>query len=455
MIDSRKEKGGILLGGDTPLENRGADCPWILEGDCRDVLEKFADESIDCVVTSPPYVDLKDYGVQGQIGYGQKTQEEYYAALEGAFREVYRVCKTGASFWLIVDNVKVSGRLLPLPWVLSKIAEDCGFRLQDIVVWDKGKSLPWSHKGRFRSRSEHIFLLSKGELARFDINSVREQDELSPYWVRYPERYHPLGVAPSDIWHFPIPVQGSWKENAGRHFCPLPPRLVKRMLTISTKKNSVVLDPFSGIGTVPLVASELGRRGVGIEINRAYIEESYEQAAESVRQEMNNVVNVGSRAAVAEIIAKLRVHKFAKVLFEKYEFRQSEVPGLPKALGVVVSDYRSLVADSESAPWASCSIEIVVAKNSKSEEVSKELNAIAVARPLSKFGVSVRVGEVTNLRAYCNDEVFVYSLGNFYHYMRRPRCSMARVIEEQLQRENVTARIFSTLSLRLKKPRDS
>src|SRR2546421_261661 len=134
-----------------------------------------------------------------------------------------------------------SGRTLLLPWEIIRSAQEGGWTFEDLVIWDKGRSLPWTHKGHFRGVFEYILLFGKSKLTHFEIGRARETDDLSPYWVKYPERYNPNGKSPSDIWHFPIPVQGSWSRNGIRHFCPFPLSMVARMISLTAPVSGVVL----------------------------------------------------------------------------------------------------------------------------------------------------------------------------------------------------------------------
>ena len=218
----------------------------LFAADCREFLKSVPAESVDCVITSPPYGEMKNYGSSIQIGFGQRTTEEYLPDLQQVFTELYRVSAKGAALWVVLDTWKSNGDTIPLPWEVSARARASGWSFHDFIVWDKGRSLPWSHRGRFRGVCEYILLLGKGRLKTFNLRAVRETSDLAAYWVKYPERYHPDGKAPSDLWHFQIPTQGSWAPSARRHFCPFPTGLVERMVEISSNEGEIVLDPFAG-----------------------------------------------------------------------------------------------------------------------------------------------------------------------------------------------------------------
>src|SRR2546430_13997058 len=122
---------------------------------CRDLLRQLPAETVDCVITSPPYGKLKNYGATGQIGYGQKGEEEYLRDIGAVLHELNRACVEGAALWIVLDTIKRSGRTLLLPWEVIRRAEAEGWAFHDLVIWDKGRSLPWSHVGRFRGVFEY------------------------------------------------------------------------------------------------------------------------------------------------------------------------------------------------------------------------------------------------------------------------------------------------------------
>jgi hypothetical protein len=220
---------------------------------------------------------------------------------------------------LIVDTVKAptrSGvsRLVPLPFELAAQAEACGWILHDIAVWRKDRTLPWSREGRLRNGFEYILFLVKGRGFKYHLDRVRSIDDLQDWWKRYPERYHPLGAAPTNVWDFPIPVQGSWSNGLMRHQCPLPRGLVRRIVELCSDPDDVVFDPFAGVGTVPAVAAALGRNFVGIELSEQYVEQFYSAVLPEVLHEIGNGSVSAQTKTFAILIARLRLAKLPRVL---------------------------------------------------------------------------------------------------------------------------------------------
>ncbi len=305
-----------------PLENIhvNGDSIFVL-CDSREMIGKINTNSIDCIITSPPYLNIKNYGGETQIGFGQTT-EDYYSDMKETFQELYICAKEGAAFWLVVDNVKKGNGLIMLPYVLSQLATAAGWKLHDVIVWDKGKSLPWGHKGKFRGVCEHIVLLGKGNLKTFNLDAVRDSGELSPYWIKYPERYSPSGKSPSNIWHFPIPVQGSWSSDLLKHDCPFPIEMVSRMILLSTEEGNTILDPFAGSGAVAKSSVQNSRRCISFESSKDYFDMFAKNTLIS-NERNTNVKDDG----FYDIVMNLRRNKMPIQLF-KLLARPNELNGI-------------------------------------------------------------------------------------------------------------------------------
>lgn len=242
----------------------------IYQGDSRELDKFLKDKKIDLTVTSPPYFDMKDYGVDGQLGYGQKY-ERYIEDLKEIFQKIFvRTSETG-SLYIIIDTLKRNSNIILLPFDLANECKKLGWLLQDIIVWEKDRTVPWIHKGRMRNKFEYILFFTKTKSFKYNIDELRQTTSLEKWWITYPERYNPLGKAPTGIWHYPIPTQGSWGEKYLKHFCPLPTDLVNSIIRLSSDEGDMVFDPFSGTGTVPICAESLKRKFCGIEINSDYI----------------------------------------------------------------------------------------------------------------------------------------------------------------------------------------
>ena len=241
----------------------------VYNGDSRCLLEILPEGvQVQTTITSPPYFDMKDYGVEGQVGFGQKY-EEYLEDLKEIFAQIYTVTKDDGTLWIVIDTFKRDHAVVTLPFDLVQKLNSVGWKLQEIIIWKKDKTVPWSSKGFMQRKFEYVLFFSKQNNYKTNKDQVRIYDtqQLKKWWVKYPERYNPKGKALDEIWEFPIPVQGSWGTEYIRHFCPLPKEMVATMISISTDEEDVVFDPFAGSGAVMSQSAYMKRTYLGIEIN--------------------------------------------------------------------------------------------------------------------------------------------------------------------------------------------
>ena len=438
----------------------------LLCADSRVALSKFPENSVSCIITSPPYGDLKNYGSDNQIGFGQNWENEYLPDLEMIFSELYKISKSGGAMWIVLDMIKEGGEMIPLPWEVITRAKSAGWTFHDLVIWDKGKSLPWSNKGKFRGVCEYILLLGKGKLNNFKLDAVRDSENLSSYWVKYPERYHPDGKAPSDLWHFPIPTQGSWSKKQSRHYCPFPIRLIARMIAISTNPGDLICDPFAGTGSVTAVASYLNRLGIGIEINRDFVDEfeefGFDAITENAQIELPN--KNATNNSLRETIIKLRMNKYPKALFS----------GLSRAdqLGTKAREYiekffikSSSISQTEknkslnSSNLGKIELQILLKDKADINLVKDSINKRIKVAPLSIFGIKAVI-EVIPFKEWSDNTYtsslkeknwYLYKNGNFHNFAKDFKNNN---LKQELEDQNLSKMpsIISSIKLAVESP---
>jgi site-specific DNA-methyltransferase (adenine-specific) len=249
----------------------------LVEGNAAEVLRDIPAGTFRTTVTSPPYWSLRDYGIPGQIGL-EASLEQYVDALVAAFAEVYRVTADDGTLWLnIGDSYTSGGRtwrapdrknrvramdirpptpaglkpkdLIGVPWRLAFALQRAGWYLRADVVWSKPNCQPESVKDRPTRSHESLFLFSKRERYCYRPDAVRG----------------PNGRNLRTVWEVPIQSQRSV------HVATFPPALVKPCVSLTSEEGDLVLDPFCGSGTTGVVATALGRRFVGIELNPGYV----------------------------------------------------------------------------------------------------------------------------------------------------------------------------------------
>ena len=296
----------------------------IIQGDALDVLKQIPDNSIDCVVTSPPYWSLRDYEIKGQLGQ-EKTFQEYIEKLIIVFIEVKRILKpTGTCFVNIGDtyiskgatrhkgyvdpkypNGRVGGDCEPsglkqtiesknlanIPARFSIAMQDIGFILRNKIIWHKPNVTPSPVKDRFTVDFEEIFFFTKNQRYYFEQQFERfSKSSLSrvKYGIsknnkimsnNYSMNHESVNNLFTNIQNGEIKGRNKrcvWtianKPFHGAHFAVFPPDLVEIPIKAGCPNNGVVLDPFMGSGTTAVVAKKLGRNYIGIELNPKYIE---------------------------------------------------------------------------------------------------------------------------------------------------------------------------------------
>ena len=301
------------------------DAVTLWHGDALDVARTLPDGSAGCIVTSPPYYGLRDYGTPGQYGM-EPTPAAYVESLRALFHELRRVLADDGTLWLNLGDSYVGGggyapnapsslaklslssragglisggikassagvpakNLLGIPWRVAFALQADGWILRNDVIWTKPNGMPESVTDRLRNRHEHLFLLTQSPRYWFDLDAIRVPhtsgaplhrpdtgDEaerwVNPSSVKNTNRTgtqgrHEQGKNPGDVWEIattPFP---------GAHFATFPHELPRRCILSGCKPGAAVLDPFSGSGTTGHAAELLGRRYVGIDVSAEYLD---------------------------------------------------------------------------------------------------------------------------------------------------------------------------------------
>ncbi|MEO1090042.1 MAG: site-specific DNA-methyltransferase [Pseudomonadota bacterium] len=249
----------------------------IFEGDAFTVLNRLADNSVQCMVTSPPYWGLRDYTVTDQIGL-EPTLPQFLNRLQAIFSEARRVLAEDGVLWLNIGDGYTSGNrgwrapdkknparamtirpdtpeglkpkdLQGIPWRLAFALQDDGWYLRADIIWNKPNAMPESVKDRPTRAHEYLFMFTKSERYYYDHAAVKE----------------PNGRNCRSVWN--IHTQGF----PGAHFATFPPKLIEPCIRASSRAEDYVLDPFFGSGTTGVVAQQLGRKYIGIELHPEYV----------------------------------------------------------------------------------------------------------------------------------------------------------------------------------------
>ena len=250
----------------------------IIIGDCLDVLKGLPDESVNCCVTSPPYFNLRDYGIDGQIGL-EKDPAAYIETLVRVFGEVQRVLRRDGTLWLNLGDSYAEKDLLGIPWRVAFALQADGWYLRSDIVWSKPNAMPESVKDRPTRSHEFCFLLSRSEKYFYDSEAVREKS-VSTHpsgngFVR-DAQISKGGPGQDEIWQ-PTELRNmrdvvtinnnSYPE---AHFATMPTELAEICIKAGSREGDLILDPFGGAGTTGLCADRLQRNSLLIELNPEY-----------------------------------------------------------------------------------------------------------------------------------------------------------------------------------------
>ncbi len=356
--------------------------------DARNILESISPNiKVRTTITSPPYFDMKDYGTDNQIGYGQ-TYQDYLLDLQSIFQDVLKITEDDGTLWIIIDTFKKDNQVVTLPFDLSNKLKEIGWLLQDIIIWKKDKTVPWSNNGFVQRKFEYILFFSKSSKFKSNKNSVRVYDtsQLKRWWVKYSERYNPKGKALDEVWEFPIPIQGSWGEQYIRHFCPLPKEMVATMIQISTDEGDIILDPFAGSGTVLSQSAYMKRNYIGFELNQDYIQmfkDYLVKTFEKNREEYELFNANKDQDSFEKTILELRALKYARVLATNIEKE------------LKISDFKIFVQIKERSQMKNKLIKVeyqffgnAINNLFSSKDIINEfINDFITKKPLSKFGI--------------------------------------------------------------------
>jgi len=379
--------------------------------------------TIDVTVTSPPYWDVKDYGGKNQIGYGQSL-EQYLDDLTAVFTELWHCTKKSGSLWVVINTVKKDLILELLPFKLADRLTSqptATWHLQDILVWVKPHTVPWAHKQKLQDHFEYVLCFSKSKSFTLNIDALRSTQSLTNWWVKYPERYHPLGKGPNNVWEIHIPTQGSWGNGSMEHACPLPTELTKRIILLSTDKSGVVFDPFAGTGASVVAAHALGRKWLAMDTNCRYRDMCFRRLAEEC-DGRNHEPKVSRSLRDTNLL--LRQLKYPVLLYKRI------APGLRlTAKDVPLLAVRKGTHRQEPSPnWVTKGQVVIAVSSGLDQKRFRQLTAaIEDTRhipPLSKFQVDVeiqvvRVEDFTDLKLFpAGQTVNLYTCGHFWRAAR-------------------------------------
>lgn len=238
----------------------------VYPGDCLELLNTIPSESVQLIVTSPPYNIGKEYERRLRLDLYLQQQAQVIA-------ECVRVLSPQGSLCWQVGNYVERGAITPLDAVLHPIFAQLGLRMRNRIIWHFEHGLHCSR--RFSGRYETIIWYTRSDEYVFNLDAVRVPQ-------KYPGKKHfkgpkagqyscnPLGKNPGDVWVIPN-VKSNHVEKT-EHPCQFPVELVERLVLSLTNEEDWVLDPFLGTGTTIIAAVRHHRRGIGAETVQSYVQ---------------------------------------------------------------------------------------------------------------------------------------------------------------------------------------
>lgn len=269
----------------------------LYNGDCLNLLKQIPDETVDMVVTSPPYCMGKAYEDP------HDDIETFKKQHKDIFKDIYRILKPGGSIcWQVGYHVS-NKCVIPLDYIVYEIFTslsakfDHPFILRNRIIWTFGHGL--NSTNRFSGRHETILWFSKGDQKYFNLDSVRiPQKYPGKKSYKGPNKGqlsgNPLGKNPSDVWDIPnVKAQHIEKTD---HPCQFPVAIPQRLIKALTPNDGLVLDPFMGSGTTGVAAILEGRRFIGSEIQKDY----YDISITRMNDALNGNIKIREDKPIAE-----------------------------------------------------------------------------------------------------------------------------------------------------------
>jgi site-specific DNA-methyltransferase (adenine-specific) len=261
----------------------------IRQGDCFDLIKDIEDNSVDLIITSPPYADIVNYGKNISI----QKPNEYVDWILPLFNQIQRVLKPSGSFILNINDTCKNGYRNPFIYeLIYRSQNETKLKFYDTYIWHKMNGIPNGGTKRFRNTTEFIFHFVKDQKhLKFHMDRVLQEpneESIGRYNraglttpqgnIKDGERnriqkiYEEVNflVRPDNVFRFS--TAASSRDNTIKHPAPFHKDLPKYYINLLTDDGDTILDPFGGIMTTGLACNEVGNRNfIGMELNEKYV----------------------------------------------------------------------------------------------------------------------------------------------------------------------------------------
>jgi len=230
----------------------------IYQGDAVKILDELPNNSIDLVVTSPPYNVGVDYGEYDD----DISKRKYKILIKDIFVQLNRKVKNDGRVCVNV-GLKNDNGIVDIPSIIKEKADIFDWDLRFEIIWNKGNSESSTAWGSWRSPSSPRPIFNHEYILVFDVGNEKKESEKTLEKEEFMEYV-------KSVWNIT-------PETSSEHPAPFPKEIPRRLIKLNSYKGDVVLDPFIGSGTTAVVAEKLDRDWIGIELNKEYIHSSYER----------------------------------------------------------------------------------------------------------------------------------------------------------------------------------
>jgi site-specific DNA-methyltransferase (adenine-specific) len=238
----------------------------IFHGDCLEVMKEIDDKSIDMVITSPPYDNLRSYN-------------GYIFNFEEIAKELFRIIKDGGVVVWIVGDATIKGSETGTSFKQALYFKEIGFNLHDTMIYDKINYIPLTHN-RYEQEFEYMFIFSKNKPNIFNPIKIECKSKGSKtngrtfYQTKtdnIPTKGHNNNIVANEkikgnVWHL------STNSNIKGHPAPFPIQLAIDHILSWSNPSDIILDPMIGSGTTAIACLNTGRYYIGIEISKEYVD---------------------------------------------------------------------------------------------------------------------------------------------------------------------------------------
>ena len=245
--------------------------PHYVQGDAATTIQHIEDESIDCIVTTPPYWWRRTQGTESITA---TNLDDFIQELLQTMAQAWRVLKPQGSLWLNVGDDTTSGFFLGVPWrLILPMIDKQGWLLANEVVWNRITTSPQGSQDHLRKVHEFMFHLVKGEDFYYDDEALRRTFALisrndDKNRGKQSKAAKHQSQIPSDVWTIGVQRSGI------AHYRVAPDTLYRLPIVATCPRDGILLDPYCGTGTACKIAYEMNLRSIGIDINPDYIKQA-------------------------------------------------------------------------------------------------------------------------------------------------------------------------------------